>query len=83
MPARLCIAACTMLVGCMTAAQNDESDFRARRDEMVEQQIRQRGVTNLFLAGGCVAGRATGNIFIENGRFHGEKIIGVLAERLR
>jgi protein-L-isoaspartate(D-aspartate) O-methyltransferase len=46
MPVRLCIAACTMLVGCMTAAQNDESDFRARREAMVEQQIRQRGVSN-------------------------------------
>ena len=46
MPARLCIAACTLLVGCMTAAQNDETDLRARRDEMVEQQIRQRGVTD-------------------------------------
>jgi protein-L-isoaspartate(D-aspartate) O-methyltransferase len=30
----------------MTFAQNDEADFRARRAEMVEQQIRQRGVTN-------------------------------------
>jgi protein-L-isoaspartate(D-aspartate) O-methyltransferase len=46
MPARLCIAACSMLVGCMTAAQNDETDFRARREAMVEQQIRQRGVVN-------------------------------------
>ena len=46
MPARLCIAACTMLVGCMTAAQNDESDLRGRREAMVEQQIRQRGVLN-------------------------------------
>ena len=46
MLARLCIAACTMLGGCMTAAQNDESDLRARREEMVEQQIRQRGVTD-------------------------------------
>lgn len=45
MPARLCIAASTLLVGCMTAAQN-ESDFRARREAMVEQQIRQRGVVN-------------------------------------
>jgi thioredoxin reductase (NADPH) len=39
-------------------------------------------VPNLFLAGGCVAGRNTGSIFIENGRFHGDKIIAVLAERL-
>jgi thioredoxin reductase (NADPH) len=43
----------------------------------------ETNVPNLFLAGGCVAGRATGNIFIENGRFHGEKIINVLAARLR
>jgi protein-L-isoaspartate(D-aspartate) O-methyltransferase len=45
MPARLCIAASAMLVGCMTAAQND-SEFRGRREAMVEQQIRQRGVIN-------------------------------------
>ena len=36
---------------------------------------------NLFIAGGAIAGRNTGNIFIENGRFHGERIIRVLAER--
>jgi hypothetical protein len=28
-----------------------------------------------------VAGKNTGNIFIENGRFHGERIIKVLADR--
>jgi thioredoxin reductase (NADPH) len=43
----------------------------------------ETNVPNLFLAGGAVAGRATGNIFIENGRFHGEKIIALLASRLR
>jgi thioredoxin reductase (NADPH) len=43
----------------------------------------ETNVPNLFLAGGCIAGRATGNIFIENGRFHGEKIIKLLAERLQ
>jgi len=42
----------------------------------------ETNVPNLFLAGGAVAGKATGNIFIENGRFHGEKIISVLADRL-
>ena len=42
----------------------------------------ETNVPNLFLAGGCVAGKATGNIFIENGRFHGEKIIAELAARL-
>src|SRR5688572_24612124 len=41
----------------------------------------ETNVPNLFLAGGCVAGKATGNIFIENGRFHGEKIITELAAR--
>jgi thioredoxin reductase (NADPH) len=42
----------------------------------------ETNVPNLFIAGGAVAGRQTGNIFIENGRFHGERIIKVLAERL-
>jgi hypothetical protein len=40
-------------------------------------------VPNLFIAGGAIAGKKTGNIFIENGRFHGSKIIEVLADRLR
>lgn len=43
----------------------------------------ETNVPNLFLAGGAVAGRETGSIFIENGRFHGQKIIDVLAGRLR
>jgi protein-L-isoaspartate(D-aspartate) O-methyltransferase len=41
-----CIVASAVLVGCMTEAQIGESDLRARRYEMVEQQIRQRGVTD-------------------------------------
>jgi thioredoxin reductase (NADPH) len=43
----------------------------------------ETNVPNLFVAGGAVAGKNTGTIFIENGRFHGEKIIGLLARRLR
>jgi thioredoxin reductase (NADPH) len=43
----------------------------------------ESNVPNLFIAGGAVAGRHTGNIFIENGRFHGERIVKVLAERFR
>jgi thioredoxin reductase (NADPH) len=39
-------------------------------------------VTNLFIAGGQLAGRRTGTVFIENGRFHGERIAKVLAARL-
>ena len=48
----------------------------------LDQETFETNVPNLFLAGGCVAGKATGNIFIENGRFHGEKIIKVIAGRL-
>jgi thioredoxin reductase (NADPH) len=42
----------------------------------------ETNVPNLFIAGGAIAGRNTGSIFIENGRFHGERIINVLAGRL-
>ncbi|HET9362587.1 MAG TPA: YpdA family putative bacillithiol disulfide reductase [Vicinamibacterales bacterium] len=41
----------------------------------------ESNVGNLFIAGGASGGRNTGNIFIENGRFHGEKIVKVLAAR--
>jgi thioredoxin reductase (NADPH) len=41
----------------------------------------ESNVPNLFIAGGAVAGKNTGNIFIENGRFHGERIVKVLADR--
>ena len=43
----------------------------------------ETNVPNLFVAGGAVAGRHTGNIFIENGRFHGEKIIATITDRVR
>ncbi len=43
----------------------------------------ETNVPNLFVAGGAVAGRNTGSIFIENGRFHGEQIAAVLADRLK
>jgi len=41
----------------------------------------ETNVPNLFVAGGAVAGRHTGNIFIENGRFQGGKIIAAIAQR--
>jgi thioredoxin reductase (NADPH) len=41
----------------------------------------ETNVPGLFLAGGAVTGMDTSNIFIENGRFHGEKIVQVIAER--
>jgi len=42
----------------------------------------ETNVPSLFIAGGASAGRNTGSIFIENGRFHGERIVKTLAERL-
>jgi thioredoxin reductase (NADPH) len=48
----------------------------------LDPQTFETNVPNLFVAGGAIAGRNTGSIFIENGRFHGERIIRVLAQRL-
>ena len=42
----------------------------------------ETNVPGIFVAGGAICGRDTSNIFIENGRFHGEAIIKVLAERV-
>ena len=42
----------------------------------------ETNVPNLFVAGGAIAGVETGTIFIENGRFHGEKIVDVIAGRV-
>jgi thioredoxin reductase (NADPH) len=41
----------------------------------------ETNVRNLFVAGGAIAGMDTGTIFIENGRFHGETIVEVIAGR--
>jgi thioredoxin reductase (NADPH) len=41
----------------------------------------ETNVPGLFVAGGAIAGQDTGTIFIENGRFHGEKIIETIASR--
>jgi thioredoxin reductase (NADPH) len=42
----------------------------------------ETNVPGLFLAGGAICGRDTSNIFIENGRFHGEKIVATIAARV-
>lgn len=39
-------------------------------------------VPNLFVIGAAVAGKQSGKIFIENGRFHGDVAIRQIAERL-
>jgi len=43
----------------------------------------ETNVPGLFVAGGAVAGIDTGTIFIENGRFHGERVVQVIADRIR
>jgi thioredoxin reductase (NADPH) len=42
----------------------------------------ESNVPNLFLAGQVLTGRQSGKIFIENGRFHGERVVEVIARRL-
>ncbi len=39
-------------------------------------------VPSLFVVGACVAGRESGRIFIENGRFHGAMAVKEIARRL-
>jgi thioredoxin reductase (NADPH) len=43
----------------------------------------ETNVPGLFIAGGAIAGVDTGTIFIENGRFHGTKIVEEIARRLQ
>jgi thioredoxin reductase (NADPH) len=43
----------------------------------------ETNVPGLFVAGGAIAGVDTGTIFIENGRFHGTKIVEEIARRIR
>jgi thioredoxin reductase (NADPH) len=41
----------------------------------------ETNVPGLFVAGGAISGKDTAPIFIENGRFHGEKIVEAIAGR--
>jgi thioredoxin reductase (NADPH) len=43
----------------------------------------ETNVPNLFVAGGAIAGDDTGTVFIENGRFHGAKIVEIIAARVQ
>jgi bacillithiol disulfide reductase len=59
--------------------------IRLHRDTMSPEfnsETFETNIPGLFLAGGAICGKDTSNIFIENGRFHGETIIGVIAHRL-
>ena len=42
----------------------------------------ETNVPGIFIAGGAIAGVDTGTVFIENGRFHGGKIVEEIARRM-
>jgi thioredoxin reductase (NADPH) len=58
-------------------------ELNERRAPRLDPETFETNVPGLFVAGGAVAGMDTGNIFIENGRFHGEKIVEVVVRRAR
>ena len=53
-----------------------------REGPTYDRETFETNVPGLFVAGGAVAGVDTGTIFIENGRFHGERIVQVIADRI-
>jgi thioredoxin reductase (NADPH) len=55
-----------------------EGDETPRFDPMTFET----NVPGIYLAGQVTTGRNSGKIFIENGRFHGERVIEVIADRL-
>src|SRR5262245_26019594 len=54
-----------------------------RQGPVHDPQTFETNVPGLFVAGGAIAGIDTGTIFIENGRFHGTKIVEEIARRLQ
>jgi thioredoxin reductase (NADPH) len=54
---------------------------RARAIAQFDPETLETNVRNLFLAGGVISSRDTSPIFIENGRYHGERIVRLLKER--
>ena len=57
-------------------------EFNERHAPHHDPQTFETNVPGLFVAGGAIAGDDTGTVFIENGRFHGERIIEVIASRM-
>jgi thioredoxin reductase (NADPH) len=73
----------------LTGYRSDSKLLRAAGVRLNEHDVPEydpdtleTNVPGLFLAGGAVTGQDTSNIFIENGRFHGEKLVQVIAERM-
>jgi thioredoxin reductase (NADPH) len=56
--------------------------FNARSAPHHNPETFETNVPNLFVAGGAIAGDDTGTVFIENGRFHGARIIEEIAKRM-
>jgi bacillithiol disulfide reductase len=56
-------------------------EFGPRNAPVCDPETFETNVPGLFVAGGAMAGEDTGTVFIENGRFHGEKIVEVIASR--
>ena len=56
-------------------------ELTARDAPVYDPETFETNVPGLFIAGGALAGVDTGMIFIENGRFHGEKIVETIAKR--
>ena len=54
-----------------------------RREPIFNAETMETSVPGLFVAGGLVGGLDTGAIFIENGRFHGDKIVKAYLEHAR
>jgi thioredoxin reductase (NADPH) len=55
-------------------------DLTERGAPVHDPETFETNVPGLFVAGGAIAGVDTGTIFIENGRFHGERIIEAIAQ---
>jgi thioredoxin reductase (NADPH) len=53
----------------------------ARGVPAYDRETFETNVPGLFVAGGALSGRDTAPIFIENGRFHGERIVETIARR--
>ena len=55
----------------------------ADKKPVVDPQTLESNVPGIYLAGVIVAGMRTSEIFIENGRFHGQQIAADLRQKLR
>jgi bacillithiol disulfide reductase len=58
---------------------SDEPD----KKPVVDRQTLESNVPGIYLAGVIVSGMKTSEIFIENGRFHGQAIAADLKEKLK